>query len=279
MVGEFKVWEDLEALIVEKLVLKGYSVKTRKAYLYHIKDFLEYFGFVSPNNFGGYGVMKKRYLLYLINRGLASESVRLASASIDFYLKNVAFVDVEKIDIPKRKKSLPLVLSKNDIRLLINSLNNIKHQLIIEILYSSGLRVGELINLKFEHVDFKKGLIRVVWGKGGKDRFTIVSSKTLRRLKLFGKKFDLKGLVFRGRKGKYSVKGVQLVLEKAAKLAGLNKRVTPHMLRHSFATHLLESGVDLRKIQMMLGHSSLSTTQIYVHVASLEIEKIRNPLD
>lgn len=279
MTADLRVWKVLEKLLIEKMLLKGFSSKTKKVYLYYIKDFLEYFGFSSPSKFGGFGVMKREYLLYLIDKGLASDTVRLASASIDFYLKNVACVFVDNTNIPKRRKRLPYVLSKKEIERLINATDNIKHQLVIELLYSSGLRVSELVNLRFEDIDFSKKLVRVNQGKGSKDRITIVSSKTLRKLKKYGFKFDLKGLVFNGRKGKYSVKSVQLVLEKCSNLCKLNKRVTPHMLRHSFATHLLEAGVDLRKIQRMLGHSSLNTTQIYTHVASDSIEKIKNPLD
>lgn len=267
--------EDLEFWLKktkEELDLKGFSPKTKKAYSYHIKDFLDYSNCLFYNK-------KKDYILYLISKNLAPESIRLANASIDFFLRNVANSKIEKISLPIRKKSLPYVLSKDEIMKMINSTFNIKHQLIIELLYSSGLRVSELINLKYEDIDFKNKLIRINKGKGSKDRITIVSLKTLRKLKSFGTNADSNQRIFIGRNGKYSVKSVQKVLEKAAKKSNLKKKVTPHMLRHSFATHLLENGTDLRYIQALLGHARLETTQIYARVAKHNIKNIKNPLD
>lgn len=267
--------EDLEFWLKktkEELDLKGFSPKTKKAYSYHIKDFLNY----CNNDFHE---KKKEYILYLISKKLSSESVRLASASIDFFLRNVANLKTEKISLPIRKKSLPHVLSKDEIVKMINSTFNIKHKLIIELLYSCGLRVSELINLKYEDVDFKNRIIRINKGKGSKDRITIVSSKTLRKLKSFGSVNNLTGKIFLGRNGKYSVKSVQKVLENAANKSKIKKKVTPHMLRHSFATHLLENGTDLRYIQALLGHARLDTTQIYTRVAKNNLKNIKNPLD
>ena len=256
----------------DELDLKGFSPKTKKAYSYHIKDFLNY-----CNN--SFHEKKKQYILYLISKNLASESVHLASASIDFFLRNVANSKAQKVSLPIRKKSLPYVLSKDEIVKMINSTVNIKHKLIIELLYSCGLRVSELINLKYEDVDFKNRIIRVNKGKGSKDRITIVSAKTLRKLKVFGSVNNLTGKIFLGRNGKYSVKSVQKVLENTAKRSKINRKVTPHMLRHSFATHLLENGTDLRYIQSLLGHARLETTQIYTRVAKHNIKNIKNPLD
>ena len=129
--------------------------------------------------------------------------------------------------------------------------------------------------MKFEDIDFEKSLIKVREGKGSKDRLTIASKNTLDKVKLICKD----GLIFKGRKGKYSSKSVQLVIEKSAKNANIKQHITPHMLRHSFATHLLENGTDIRYIQSLLGHERLTTTQIYTKVARNKIENIKNPLD
>ena len=254
--------------LIEEMKLRGFSVKTIKTYSYHIKDFLEYCQ--------GYDKNKKRdYLLYLIDSGKDVNSVRLASAAIDFYIVNIAKEQPDNIALPKKKKTLPEVLSKEQIKSMINSSENIKHQIIIEILYSSGLRLSELLNLRIEDIDFENNLIRVRQGKGKKDRITIVSKDTAIKVK----KYCSQGLIIKGRNGKYSSRSIQSILKKAAIKSGIKQKVTPHMLRHSFATHLLESGVDIRYIQMLLGHSRLQTTQIYTHIANTKLKGIKSPLD
>jgi len=268
MKGDLEFWLKK---IKEELDLKGFSPKTKKAYSYHIKDFLNY----CNNDFHE---KKKYYILYLINKNLAPESVRLKCIN-RFFSKKCRKFKSTKSFFTQKNKSLPYVLSKDEIVKMINSTVNIKHQLIIELLYSCGLRVSELINLKYEDVDFKNRIIRVNKGKGSKDRITIVSAKTLRKLKAFGSVNNLTGKIFLGRNGNYSVKSVQKVLENAANKSKINRKVTPHMLRHSFATHLLENGTDLRYIQALLGHARLETTQIYARVAKNNLKNIKNPFD
>lgn len=255
-------------IATEEMKLRGFSKKTIKSYCYHIKDFLEYCGCYNKER-------KRDYILYLIERKLHSSTVRLASAAIDFYIINVKNDTSYKVPIPKRKKKLPNILTKEQIGAMIKSTINLKHRMIIELLYSSGLRLSELISLNVEDLDQKNGTIRVRQGKGSKDRITIISKPLASRIMEF-KQF---GRLFEGRNGSYSPKSVQLVLEKAAKNAGIRQKVTPHMLRHSFATHLLEKGVDIRYIQDLLGHSRLQTTQIYTHIANTRIKGIENPLD
>ena len=152
---------------------------------------------------------------------------------------------------------------------------NYKHRLVIELLYSSGLRLSELINLRFEDLDFQNSIIYVRCGKGLKDRLTIVSKRVMNKIAAQ----EGTGPIFSGRKGKYSVKSVQLIVSQASKRAGIPFKVTPHMLRHSFATHLLENGTDIRYIQSLLGHASLRTTQIYTKVAKTVLQQIKSPLD
>lgn len=254
---------------IEEMKLRGFSQASIKAYLYHVNDFLDYCN-------GNYQKGKKReYMLYLLSRGLDNNTVRLAAAAINFYIRHVLKESPEDVPIPRRKKELPKLLSKAQIKAMIMATTNLKHRLIIEVLYSSGIRLSELLNLKVEDVDFENCLIKVKEGKGGKDRLTIIGIDTALRIK----EFKVSGRLFEGRKGRYSAKSVQLVLENAARKAGIRQKVTPHMLRHSFATHLLEQGVDVRYIQSLLGHSRLQTTQIYTHVAVTQLRGIRSPLD
>jgi len=253
---------------IEEMRLRGFSPKTIKAYCYHINDFLEYCG--------NYEKQKKReYMLYLLSKGKDENTVRLAAAAIDFYIRNTLKEAPDKVPLPKRKKQLPDVLAKEQIMSMIDSLSNIKHQIAIELLYSSGMRLSELLNLKIEDIDFENNTLKVRQGKGAKDRITIISRNTALKIR----KFKPAGKVLEGRNGKYSAKSVQLIINNAARKAGIKQKVTPHMLRHSFATHLLESGIDIRYIQMLLGHSRLETTQIYTRVANSKIKGIKSPLD
>ncbi|MGM5481301.1 MAG: tyrosine-type recombinase/integrase [Nanobdellota archaeon] len=178
----------------------------------------------------------------------------------------------------KRSQTLPTVISKEEIKHIIENTDNVKHRLIIKFLYSAGLRLSELINLKREDIDIKEKKITVRNGKGRKDRITSVGESIKDDLLIYYSKaeFNTK-YVFEGRKEKYSKKSVQKVLEKQGKHIG--KRLTPHMLRHSFATHLLEAGVDIRYIQRLLGHANVNTTEIYTYVSQQHLRKIRNPLD
>jgi len=248
--------------------LRGFSPRTVETYLYHIRDFLAFCG--------SYQKEKKRdYLLFLLQKGKNSSSVRLASAAIDFYVGAILRSEPLTVPLPKRKKTLPRSLSKEQIKAMVQSCFNTKHRLLIELLYSSGLRLNELRNLCFEDIDFERNVIRVRDGKGGKDRVTIISKATLESLK----ELSGQGFVFRGRKGRYSQRSVQAVVAEAASKAKIPFKATPHMLRHSFATHLLESGVDIRYIQELLGHERLATTQIYTKVAIHKLVTIKSPLD
>jgi len=181
--------------------------------------------------------------------------------------------------LPKREKKLPKVLSKEDILTMINKTKNIKHRLLIKLLYSSGLRVSEAIKIKKQDFDFKRNLIRIEQGKGKKDRYTLLAKNLRNDLLRFFCKHNIKDYLFCGRKDHLTIKSAQKIVDNAAKKARINRKVTPHMLRHSFATHLLENGVDIRYIQHLLGHSNLQTTQIYTKVSNLDILKIKSPLD
>jgi len=184
------------------------------------------------------------------------------------------------IERPFKTKSLPTVLSKEEVTKMLNVTGNIKHKCIIELLYSAGLRRSELLSLTLSEIDSKRMLIKVVSGKGRKDRLTLLGEHTLGNLRLYYKSYRPKKFLFEGKEGeKYSTTSVVKIVSKAAGKAGIQKKVTPHTLRHSFATHLLEAGVNLRNIQLLLGHNSTKTTEIYTHVANNLYSSIKSPID
>ena len=261
--------------LATELKLRGFSENTVKSYNFHVQKFL---------NFTKKDLEKidnddvRTYLAYLISeKKLAPSSVGLVKAALVFYFHEVLgrkFIDVKT---PKRAKQVPIVLTKEEIKLLLNSTDNFKHKLLLELLYSSGLRLSELINLRTEDLEIKDKVGWVRRGKGAKDRLIILSEKVSKDLIKFLK--ERKGFVFEGQSGHLSKRAVQKMLAELAKKSGIAKHVHPHMLRHSFATHLLEAGVDIRKIQELLGHASISTTEIYTKVSTAELKKVRSPLD
>lgn len=257
----------------DHMVLENLSPKTRKNYLYNISKFLI---FIKSNSLFVSTTPIKRYFLSL-HEIYDVNTIRQIRASLLYFLRvNNIKIEIKDIPSPKRKKQLPKVISKKEINSIISNTKNLKHKLIISILYASGLRVSEIVNLKRSDINIQNHTLLVQQGKGKKDRYTIFA-KSLEPLLtdyLCQTEFTTQYL-FEGRKGKYSIKSVQEILKNASK----NKHVTPHMLRHSFATHLLEQGTDIKYIQELLGHSKLETTSIYIHVAKKDFLSIKSPLD
>lgn len=257
----------------EMMVLQGLSAKTRKNYLYNISKFIDWLNksslFISQSPV-------KRYFLSIIEIYDVNTVRQIRASLLYFFRVNNLDIAIDGLPSPKRKKILPKVLSKDEINLILANISNLKHKLIVMILYSSGLRVSEVVNLK--RIDISDNSILVSQGKGKKDRYTILSGKVKELLMKYLCETDFKSkYLFEGRDGKYTIKSVQMILKKAS--AGLGKHVTPHMLRHSFATHLLENGTDIRYIQQLLGHSKLETTSIYTHVARKGFLNIKSPFD
>lgn len=182
---------------------------------------------------------------------------------------------------PKRvEHQLPKYLNKEEILKMIGLTENLKHKLMISLLYGCGLRVSELINLKITDIDSKSGRISIIQAKGKKDRYVMLPKSVLPLLKEYFEKYFPQTYLFEGGKNeKYSPRSVQQVVKQAALKAKIQKLVTPHILRHSFATHLIENGTDIIYIQELLGHNSVMTTQIYTHIIDLTIRKIQSPLD
>ena len=187
---------------------------------------------------------------------------------------------VDKIHRPKNAKTLPNVLSKEETFRLIDLTTNLKHKTLLALIYSSGLRISEAINMKITDIDRQRMLIHVKNAKGKKDRYTLLSTKVLGLLKEYYAIYKPKTFLFEGQYGEqYSSRSAQAVWQQSAKKAGITKQISLHTLRHSFATHLLENGTDLRYIQDLLGHSSPKTTMIYTHVSSTSLKNIINPFD
>lgn len=189
-------------------------------------------------------------------------------------------VEFGEIERPKREKKLPVVLSMDEVRRIIEYSYNLRHKTLLSLIYSGGFRLSEALNLKLCDIDSERMLIHIKAAKGKKDRYTLLSRKALLIMREYYRVYSPKVYLFEGPNGaQYSTRAVQNVVKIAAKRAGISKRVTPHSLRHSFATHLLENGTDLRYIQNLLGHNSPKTTMIYTHVSDMAVQKIRNPFD
>ena len=263
-----------------KLELKRYANSTVKTYVTFFELFINYHNDKGLQEIDEVDV--RTFLQHLIQKKHSNSYINQAINAIKFYYESVLgmpnrFYEIER---PRKESKLPKVISKHEVLSIIENTNNIKHRCVVELLYSSGLRRSELLNLKLSDVDSKRMLIRVEDSKGNKDRLTLLSKTTLNDLRVYFKEYRPKTYLFEGKNGKkYSAQSVLKIVTYAAEKARISARVTPHILRHSFATHLLESGTDIRQIQVLLGHSSTKTTEIYTHVAINTFESIKNPLD
>lgn len=202
--------------------------------------------------------------------------------AIKFYLEHVLSQEKQyyELDRPKKVLKLPMVLSEEEVARILKATSNLKHKAILTTLYSAGIRTGELLNLKITDIDSDTMRIWIHEGKGCKDRLTTLSSHLLNLLRAYFQKYKPREYLFEGQNGgPYSATSIRRVLQGACEQAGIQKKVRPHTLRHSFATHLLEGGTNLRYIQELLGHTSAKTTEIYTHVSSKKLEEIRSPLD
>jgi len=270
--------EMLDKLETE-LKIRGFSRMTVKAYLIHNRKFLE---FVKKEPDMVIEQDAKKYLGYLISdRKYSPRSSNLALSALKFFysqvLQNTAF---NAVKAPKLQKKLPTVLTKDEVRKLIEASTNPKHRLLIEFLYSAGLRVSECVSLKFDDLDLQEKMGKIRHGKGEKERYIILSDSLMQHLNEFAsKKKDGSEYIFSVNGRPITARQAQKVVKESAKKAGIKKRVFCHALRSSFATHLLESGTDIRVIQELLGHSNLSTTQIYTKVSTQQLKKVKSPLD
>lgn len=266
--------------IDKQLTLRGYSTKTRKAYLGHIRRLsLKYNK--HPEELTNEEL--QRYLLYLINKDEKSNSYANQAVSALKFLYNVVLNRTLEVDLPrpKKEKTLPDVLSQEEVIKILKMIENDKHRAILCLVYSSGLRVSEVVRLKTEDIDSSRMMIHIRQAKGKKDRYVILSEVALQELRKYIKKYPTNDWLFPGgNEGKHlTERSVQKVFENAKNKAKIKKKVSVHSLRHSFATHLLEGGIDLRYIQELLGHNSIKTTEIYTHISKKDISRIKSPLD
>ena len=250
--------------LIEEIKLKRYSYQTGKSYIFIVKDFLSS------------GKTPREFLLSYTNK--SKSTMRSAYFALKFFHENVLNTKFdEKLPLARKSLKLPLVLSKEEINRMIEAINNLKHKLIIMFLYYAGLRLDEARNLNWQDIDFDREIVHLKTAKGDKERIVFLHKKLNNMLKIYGAKEE--GPIFISQRDrKYNKRTIQQIVKSASKKAGIKKNVTPHTLRHSFATHLLESGADIRYIQQLLGHKDLKTTQIYTHVANKDIKKLADLL-
>lgn len=273
--------EEILSTAEKELKLRGFSQKTQKAYLHHIGKFLCYF-MKNPVLLDESHI--KEYMLYLIDEKKVSRSYHnQAVSALKFFYEEMLNEHrvVSRLPRPRKENKLPVVISREDVILLLEAVSNIKHRAVLMLVYSAGLRVSEVVRLRMEDIDVNRRMIRIRGGKGRKDRYTLLSDVALVALREYWQAYRPKDWIFLGSKPNchLTTRTVEKILDAARKKAGLPEHITVHTLRHSFATHLLEGGTDLRYIQELLGHKSSKTTEIYTHVSNKDIGKIKSPLD
>lgn len=266
---------------VAKLKELRYSSNTLAVYTDMFEEFMNYFPDKVLEEISEEEIVA--FLRYLVNERQVSTSYQNQSINaIKFYYERVlrGSRKVYYIERPRKEQYLPEVLSEEEVAAILKVITNLKHKAIIMTIYSGGLRISEAINLKVKDIDSKRMQIRVEQAKGKKDRYTLLSEKTLITLRKYFKEYKPKEWLFEGEGGgQYADSSIYSVLKKAVSAANITKKVSVHTLRHSFATHLLENGTDLRYIQNLLGHSSSKTTEIYTHITTKGFDQIKNPLD
>ncbi|HMG89599.1 MAG TPA: site-specific tyrosine recombinase/integron integrase [Chryseolinea sp.] len=265
---------------IQLLETKRYSINTARTYTGLFSEFIQYFQGRPLKEINENDI--RQYMLSIVKSGKSLSYQNQAINAIKFYYEQVLdmpqrFYEIER---PRKEQKLPTVLSEEEIQRIISSTTNLKHKAILVTIYSCGLRLSELLNLKIKDVQSDRGLLLITGGKGNKDRNTILSHTTLELLRKYYLAFKPKEYLFEGQDGgRYSVKSVQNIVKHSLKAAKITKRASPHTLRHSFATHLLESGTDLRHIQTLLGHSSPKTTEIYTHVSTKGLQGVVSPIE
>lgn len=271
----------LRQRMLEDMQLRNFSAGTQRSYIHYVTGFANHFG-LSPTKLGLDDI--RNYQLFLI------EQRQLSPESINCFLSAVQFLYTVTLEMPWSKaqfgrmkvgQKLPSVLSAAEVVELFHHIHILKHRAVLMLCYGAGLRISEAVSLKAGHIDSQRMLIHVEQGKGAKDRYTILSARLLTLLRTYWKLQRPVDWFFPGTKAGTHLQpaSVQEVCRQAAQMAGIAKRVTPHLLRHSFATHLLENGADTRAIQVLLGHARIDTTARYVAISPQTVARIVSPLD
>jgi integrase/recombinase XerD len=272
----------LRQKMINDMKLRRFALGTQKLYVYAVKDLARYYH-RSPDLIREEEVHV--YLLYLQEeKKLEWGSCNCMAAGLNFFYKTTLKEKNINFKIPKRKQTrkLPTIFSRSDLIKLFDATDSLRNRMILTTAYSAGLRVSEVVSLKPEHIESNRKLIRVEQGKGNKDRYTLLSDKLLKDLRVYWKRYHPKEYLFypTGNTHKPLTKNMAWkIFNKAKQKAGLKRGKGIHSLRHSFATHLLEDGVDLYSIKTFLGHSSISTTMIYLRLTANGIKKIKSPFD
>ena len=261
---------------------KRYSVNTIKTYSDALRSFFVYYRKKVISEITNQDVIDYNNA-YILNNNFSSSYQNQIVSAIKLYFATIREkeIDIAKIHRPKREKLLPNVLSKEEVKAILEAHSNIKHKTMLSLIYSCGLRRSELLHLKPTDIDSKRNIVFIRQSKGKKDRITPLSPKILELLREYYKQYKPKNYLFEGQIAGtvYSEQSLQHVLKQALTKANIKKPVTLHWLRHSYATHLLESGTDLRYIQELLGHNSSKTTEIYTHVSTKSLQQIKSPCD
>lgn len=266
--------------MIEDLRLGGYSDSTVKVYVHYAKEFAKYHG-RSPTELKEEDV--RSFLLHLLDeRKLSHGSYRQGYAALKFLYRVTLgrALEVDSIPRPRKRCQLPKVLSGTEVQALFASFDSLKYRSVTLATYAAGLRISEAVRLRVQDIDSKRMMLHVHQGKGGQDRSVMLSERFLQDLRAYWKEARPRDFLFPGLKVPHLCPGsVRISLRKVVKRAGLKKRVTPHLLRHTFATHLLELGTDLRVIQALLGHRYLAATTRYTQVRRRHLQRVKSPLD
>lgn len=273
--------QELISAFEERLITQRYSPKSIKIYVGCVSSFLKMFSKYNPQDISL--ELIEKYILWIIKeKNISASYQKQILFSITKFYDSIYNKKVDLYSLyPKRAEyKLPKYLSLSDVQKIINGTDNLKHKSIISVLYGGGLRLSELINLELSDINSDKMLIFIRQSKGKKDRVVMLSEKLLTLLRQYYVAYKPKFWLFEGQSGgQYSAKSVQQVVKSAAQKAGININVTPHVLRHAFATHLIENGTDIRFIQELLGHNSIKTTEKYTMITDVSKSKIKSPLD
>lgn len=256
---------------------------TIRNYLHELRCLFSYYPDKIPQTYDS--DMVTYYLVYLNKTmGCSRAKCHMAAQSISFFFKHVLQTPyvIPSIIYPRKSKTLPAVMSQEEILKVINTIDNVKHRTIVMMLYSTGIRLSELVHLRIADIDSKNMRIKVVQGKGAKDRYTILSQQVLLELRVYYIQYKPIDYLFNGsgKGSRYSHRSIQAIVEKAIAMAGLkNKDYSVHTIRHSFATHLVDNGTDVHTVKELLGHNSLGTTMQYLHISQKRTDGVANPYD
>lgn len=272
---------DIITEFVKILELKRYSKQTINSYKSHLLMVKSHFKGRPFKSISDKELFE--FIYHLVNiKGISASYQRQMVGGLKLFYHEIhgRSIPFEYLKVTQQEKKLPVVLSKKEVYKVIENTNNLKHRALLAVIYSAGLRIGELLELKKTDIDSERMLIHIRAAKGKKDRYTMLSKKVLELLRKYYKEYKPKEYLFEGQKGgKYSAESAGQFFKRALKKSKIEKPATLHTLRHSFATHLLEEGVGITHIQKLLGHSNITTTLIYTHIANESIQKIKSPFD